>query len=52
MFVRDFLKYISNSSNADKVAVIKMLIFSGIGISEDDQKMLLAYFREIQDGNK
>jgi len=39
MYVREFLKYISNSSNVDKIAVIKMLILSGIGVSGRDKNV-------------
>lgn len=52
MVVRNFLNYISKSSNADKIAVIKMLLISGIGISQEDENRLLEYFRGLQNEDK
>ena len=52
MVVRNFLKLMSNSKNEDKIAIIKLIINSGIGIPEDEEKRLLEYFHGIQDETK
>lgn len=52
MVVRNFMRLMSASTCRDKIAVIRMLIASGIGISESDEKKLIEYLCKVQNEGK